>query len=392
MARRHCHGTPLKPSANDKVSRCLTNRAFEQSLAMLHRRCGPRDFWVVVGLTLMLVVPAALTLHTVQTPRPLVPVQDNPTPHGYTWSLLLFLIPILAIGTKVLRLRESRAEKRAFWWTVAVLVPVGFGLDVIFGMRFFTFVNRAATLGWNLPGYVPNQGFRAVLPVEEFAFYALGFVAMLLTYVWADQVWMKAYSPEEQSEAGPVQRDERRRGIAMSALSGAIQPAVEKFLNSSLSPLLAGAVLFGLAWWIQRHAPGPTRAAVPGYFLFLVAASVVPSMLCFRIAVRWVNWRAFAFSFCFIFLISLFWEATLGVPYQWWGYQPEQMMGISLRAYCDLPLEAALVWVFANWTTVLIYETFLFAFRTGLTPFWRVFLLSRGELAGPVKERAALGK
>jgi hypothetical protein len=144
--------------------------------------------------------------------------------------------------------------------------------------------------------------------------------------------------------------------------------------------VVCGALLFGLAWLVKRHGPEAYRAGLPGYFLFLLAASIVPSAVCFRIAARLINWRAFAFSFSFIFLISLFWEATLGVPYQWWGYRPEQMMGISLRAFCNLPLEAVLVWVFANWTTVLAYESLLLAFRAGIKPVWRVFGLPNEEL------------
>src|SRR6185436_17564096 len=127
---------------------------------MPRRKSSPGDFMVVVGLMLMLALPAWLTLRTVQSPRLLVPMDSNPTPCGYTWSLLLFVIPVLAIGWKVLRLRESAAEKKAFWLTVAVLIPVGCGLDVVFGMSFFTFENKAATLGWNLPGYVWGEGFQ----------------------------------------------------------------------------------------------------------------------------------------------------------------------------------------------------------------------------------------
>ena len=324
---------------------------------------------MVVGLMLMLALPAWLTLRTVKSPHPLVPVEANPTPYGYTWSLLLFIVPVLAIGWKVLALRESAGEKKAFWLTVALLIPLGCGLDVAFGMSFFTFKNHAATLGWNLPGYVWGQGFRLAIPVEEFAFYAFGFVAILLAYVWADKVWMKAYSPEEQAL-----RQRNAGGGGRWAMVG------EGFMDSRVAPLVVGAVLFDLAWWIKRHGREDLRSGIPGYFLFIVATNVVPSVFCFRVAACLINWRAFGFSFSFIFLISLFWEATLGVPYQWWGYQPAQMMGLFVRAFCDLPLEAVLIWVFANWTTVLVYETILFAFHIGEKRFWRVLFFSDDQL------------
>jgi len=158
------------------------------------------------------------------------------------------------------------------------------------------------------------------------------------------------------------------------------QRGAELFVSSPLSPVVCGALLFGLAWLIKRNAPEPYHSGIPGYFLFLLVASVVPSALCFRIAARRINWRAFGFTFCFILLISLFWEGTLGVPYQWWGYHKEQMMGIFLRAFCDLPLEAVLVWVFVNWTTVLVYETALLALHLGIKPFWKILFVSNQDL------------
>lgn len=49
----------------------------------------------------------------------------------------------------------------------------------------------------------------------------------------------------------------------------------------------------------------------------------------------------------------------MAIPYRWWGYQKDQMMGVFIKAQCDLPLEAVLVWVLGTWATVMIYETIL---------------------------------
>jgi hypothetical protein len=57
-----------------------------------------------------------------------------------------------------------------------------------------------------------------------------------------------------------------------------------------------------------------------------------------------------------ILLISLFWEATLAVPYQWWGYQQKEMMGISSGAWAGLPIEAVLVWIAVTYGTTIVYE------------------------------------
>ena len=76
-----------------------------------------------------------------------------------------------------LRHPEYPIQRRAFALTLAALLPQGSGLDLLFGHAFFTFENRAATLGVGVPVVGGS------VPVEEFAFYALGFLAMLLTYI-----------------------------------------------------------------------------------------------------------------------------------------------------------------------------------------------------------------
>jgi hypothetical protein len=53
---------------------------------------------------------------------------------------------------------------------------------------------------------------------------------------------------------------------------------------------------------------------------------------------------------------SLLWEATLGVPYGWWDYQPSQMMGIFIVAWNRLPVEAVFVWIAVSFQTVIVYE------------------------------------
>jgi hypothetical protein len=70
-----------------------------------------------------------------------------------------------------------------------------------------------------------------------------------------------------------------------------------------------------------------------------------------------INWRAFSLTFFTILLMSLLWEATLAVPYGWWGYQGRQMMGLRVTAWAGLPIEAVVLWMAVTFTTVLVYET-----------------------------------
>src|SRR5271165_1567899 len=85
--------------------------------------------WLVTAMLAMVALPAAITLHTVRAPGRLVVASANPSPHGYTWSLLLFVVPILVISLWFLPGERVEVPGRAFWWTIAVLTPLGWGLD-----------------------------------------------------------------------------------------------------------------------------------------------------------------------------------------------------------------------------------------------------------------------
>lgn len=297
-----------------------------------HDASPPREprqaFRVVFVMVGLLILPAALTLRTVLHPGALQIESPNPTPLGYTWSLLLFLIPLVALGLWFARRRDLGLARKAFWRTIAVLTPLGFGLDLLFGNAFFTFPNHAATLGLNIPAV------GGPIPVEEFVFYLTGFMLVLLSYIWADEYWVRAYNvPDYRSEA----RDLRR--IAQFHAPSVILGAV----------LIAGALIY-------KKAFSPAPAGFPWYFTYLTAISIVPSAGFFRTAQPFINWRAFSFTFFLILLISLLWEATLAIPYGWWGYRPAAMMGWSVAAWRDLPVEAICVWLAVSFTTIIVYE------------------------------------
>jgi hypothetical protein len=47
---------------------------------------------------------------------------------------------------------------------------------------------------------------------------------------------------------------------------------------------------------------------------------------------------------------------TLAVPYGWWGYRPQTMLGLFIGAWTGLPVEAVCVWFAVTYTTVITYE------------------------------------
>jgi hypothetical protein len=284
--------------------------------------------WLVVAMLAIIAVPAGITLHMVRVPAAIQISSSNPTPHGYSWSLLLFIVPIVVVAGWFLPSERVRIPKRAFWKTILILVPVGFGLDFFFANRFFLYPNAGATLGIGAPA------LGGAIPVEEYVFYFTGFLAVLLLYVWLGEYWLAAYSvPDYPGES-------RKLG----GLFG-FHPA----------SLIAGLALIAAAI-VYKKLFSPFPEGLPAYFIALVVGSTIPSAGLFASARRFINWRAFSLTLFMILLISLFWEATLAVPYGWWGYQQKEMMGLFIGAWAGLPIEAVLVWISVTYSTAIVYE------------------------------------
>ncbi len=293
-----------------------------------HDRRTKQSFQVVFAIIALLVIPATLTLRRVAQPGTLRIDSANPTPLGYTASLLLFVLPIVALAWWFASRPDLQFPRKSFWRTIAVLAPVGFALDLLFGNAFFTFPNTGATLGINVPG------IGGPIPIEEFLFYLTGFMIVLLSYIWADEYWVRAYNVPDYAASA--------KGI----------PRLVRFHLPSV--LLGVALIAGAAIYKKMFSSSP--AGFPWYFTYLVAASLVPSAGFFYTTQPFVNWRAFSLTFFMILLISLLWEVTLGVPYGWWGYRPETMMGLHIGAWSNLPVEAVCVWLAVSFTTVIVYE------------------------------------
>lgn len=312
-----------------------------------------KDFFVFLTLNVALALPALIAVWMIRTPQKIV-IGPGTSPFGYTISLALFVVPCAIFGTWTLWTVHSRLRRRAFALTIALLCPLGFLLDLLFGRLFLTFPNQDAVLARRWPwalipaydGHGPTTAWIAGLlnpvnwhrfiPIEEFIFYSLGFVAMLLIYVWGDAILFKRHKVD------PWQ---------------SIPKLFQGWRSSAASWLVIGALLFSIAFAIRKSQP--PENAFPGYFLFLLLVAILPSMVCFHVSYHFINWRALTVGWLFILAISQFWEGTLGVPYEWWGYNPNQMMGIFIKPQCLLPIEAVLVWSLGSWTTVVLYEFIL---------------------------------
>jgi hypothetical protein len=337
------------------------------------------DLGVLLAMIAVVVIPAVFTLNTVKLPLAGSDVQQNPTPLGYSVSLLIYLVPVVSLFWWFSRRYEYRLDYRrsAYRWTLGTLIPVGFLLDTVFGYAFLTFENRQATLtGIPLfPALNFSSGqFVSHIPIEEFVFYTLGFMAILSVYVWCDEYWLDRYNvPDYDIPPGP------NRGLPPFIAQVQIR-----------TPLLISAGLVAAAWYYKKFLATPmAQDGFPSYFTFLVLASLLPSILLFRSTRRFINWRAVSFTVFWVVLTSLIWEATLAAPYGWWGYQPFHMAGLFVGAWFRLPIEAVLLWVSATFTTVMVFETFkiLISMKRVCGVGWRTAMFGRRSVREWAKQQ-----
>ena len=289
----------------------------------------------VFALIAVLAVASAIALGSIVEQPALTFEASQPSPLGYTKSLVLFALPCLVLGGWLLRHPALKAQRKACVISLSIVLPVWCLLDILLGKTFFDFPNRGATLEIYFWGFQFDEGWHRVIPIEEFAFYITGISTILLAYMWAGESWLSAYRVD----------DEERRKLRHAQL-----------LQFHLSSVLTGAGLFALALLYKKLGNHPYQAGFPGYFLFQLAVCIVPSAAFFRVVRPFVNWQAFSFTLMTLVLISLIWEATLAIPYGWWAYVPSQMLGLFIKPWSGLPVEAVVLWIAAAWMNVIAYE------------------------------------
>ena len=282
----------------------------------------------VFASLLVLIVALLPALQTVPGEKPTF---DVDTPYGYTWSLLLFALPVFVLACRSAFHRDEGVSRRAMWMTIGIFAPIGFLLDIFLGLLFFEFPNAGATIGWYLPGYDWQAGVWAMrIPVEEFAFYGFGVTFVVAFYSWLDENFLNLYQRKAAPVAEPVV-------IHWGALGVAVV-------------LIAAAVL------IRKYGPAAGQPGFPGWAIFLILIGFLPAGLFYNAVRDTVNWRAFAFTALTTMFISVIWEVTLALPYQWWAFREEQMLGLYIGAWTGIPIEEPVLWVLVSFTTIISYE------------------------------------
>jgi hypothetical protein len=279
-----------------------------------------RTFWLNLGWLIMLAVTVAVPLGL-----------DGAGRLTYFTSLTLWGIPILYLWPVFGAITADGTGRRrqALRWTAGTIVVLGIILDFVLGHLTLRF--PGCTVSADASPYVwclPAVGGR--VPVEELLFYAMGPVAIVLVYACADEHWLNRYNPQD---------DLLNRKLIQ--------------LSPRLMIVAAGAGLVALIFWrVVGH--------FPVYFAFLAAGALLPAMFLYRAVGSLTNWPAFAVTTLYVIVTSLIWEVTLAIPRHWWGYEPSGMIGLTITAWSRgeaiFPVEAAAVWLFAPFSSILTYE------------------------------------
>ena len=290
-----------------------------------------RVVYLVAGL-LIGVVAAWVAMSSIrEAPTSLYP--EGAASLGYTKSLILFVIPVVAMALWFLW-PAHRVNRHwwPFWVTVVGITILWTALDILLAHTFFTFPDAEAVSGIGIPG------LGGKVPIEEVLFYVLGSFYLVLAYIWTSEVW---FPDRDQADS---EYDER-------------WPGMLKLIKPSY--LIAGLVAIGVAILIKRVGLfGADQSGFPWYFIFIIALIVLPAAMLFGFEFRFINLPAFLFTVMSIIIIGLLWEVTLALPYGWWDYQASAMVGIFIKPWSDLPIEAAFLWVAAAWSNVAFYELF----------------------------------
>jgi hypothetical protein len=249
----------------------------------------------------------------------------------YFTSLGLWGIPILYLWPvfSVITADGTGRRRRALRWTAGAIVVLGIVLDFLLGYLTLRFPGCSEPAGaspyvWCLPAV------RGEIPVEELLFYGMGPVAIVLVYACADERWLSRYNPKDDL-------------VDLKLIQ----------LSPRLMIVAAGAAITALVLW-------RVNGSFPTYFAFLAAGALLPAMFLYRATGNLTNWPAFAVTTLYVIVTSLIWEVTLAIPRQWWGYEPSGMIGLTIAAWSRgdaiFPVEAAVVWLFAPFSSILTYE------------------------------------
>jgi hypothetical protein len=279
-----------------------------------------RTFWLNLGWLVVLVATVAAVLGL-----------DAMGRLTYFASLIFWGLPLLYLWPVFRSLTASGTgrRRRALRWSAGLIAVLGVVLDLVLGHLTFRFPGCDLPRGqspyvWCVPG------LGGLIPIEELLFYVLGPIVIVLVYACADERWVARYhSGDDRLDHALIQVSPRLIAVA------------------------AALAVAALVLW-------SVNGTFPTYYAFLSAGALVPALFFYRAIAHLTNWQAVAVTTLYVLLTSVIWEVTLAIPRVWWGYEPSGMIGVTIAAWSRgeaiFPLEAAVVWLTAPFSCILIYE------------------------------------
>jgi hypothetical protein len=289
--------------------------------------------------------------------------------HGYTYSLILLLLPLLALGwwyhiaRKEDRDGSLRTLIRAVIQGSLVTALLFVVFDAVFASLLFEFPDQKAVLGVRFPGYEWDGGCSTIwqiyrpscyslsIPIEEVAFYLGGAAVLRGMYIWASEDFFKLYTMNPEEYASKARK-------------------IKRLLSWNWKLIALMLLILAIGVYAKR------QYSSEGYpvYLFLQVLIISPPVVFLYTQVKdFINTRALLMVMVLQALVSVIWEATAAVPYGWWAYKPAGMSGLYVRPWSELPIEACLFWIGVGWSAAFIHEATKIKIRSNRS--WRSVLL-----------------
>jgi hypothetical protein len=279
--------------------------------------------------------------------------------YGYTWSLLILILPIAFLGRWYRRNRDTLQLKPLMGAVLRFSAWASLGwiiLDVLLAKLFFTFPHEGARALFLVPGYkwegdcatvwtiwnVPHCYVPRNLPFEELVFYAASALLLAFMYMWATEDFFKDTAiPRDKYET-------------LAQASGPLINWNKTIIAWGIVLAIASIIIkkFGADWGLHNNPEG-----WPWYFFAQLVLVFAPLAALYNRVHIFTNPQAFLYVMQLQLLISLIWESTLAIPYGWWNYRPAAMMGITVTPWSNLQIEAIILWLAIGWSAMILYET-----------------------------------
>jgi hypothetical protein len=311
-----------------------------------------------------------ITIHSEHDPQ-LWTLEGYGLKYGYTMSLSLIVLPLVSLvwWYHVMRKTDTDGKlRRLVRATIKDSAIAGFVFvifDALFATKLFSFPDSNATVGLMFWGYMWSGDcstlwnvhrvfscYERTIPIEEIIFYVGGAAVLRGTYLWASEDFVNRYSMSDGDYVLAAKR-------------------VPRLVKVNWAALVVMLTILAIGIYLKHRLDG-------GFPIYLMLQALIvssPVVLLYTTVRDFVNTRALLMVMVLQALVSVIWEATAALPYGWWNYKPEGMIGIPVPPWSNLPIEASLFWISVGWSAIFLQEVTKIKVRSERR--WRDLLFGR---------------